>query len=138
MPRFWQLAKPHTQGSELCPGVEMRFEAFSFGVIRIDNVNYTKDVVIDRGVIRKRHKKPSRQFRTNLGHTPLSVNEEIPWKCQRLVIGTGRYGALPVMKEVHQEAKRRQINLVVLPTADAIELLNSNTRDTNAILHLTC
>ncbi len=39
----------------------MRFEAFSFGSIRIDGVTYEHDVVIDRGRIRKRKKKLSKQ-----------------------------------------------------------------------------
>ena len=67
----------------------MQFEEFSFGSIRIDGVTYEHDVVIDRGEVRKRQKKPSRKFREAHGHTPLSMEEEIPWKCQRLVIGTG-------------------------------------------------
>ena len=36
----------------------MRFEAFSFGSIRIDGITYEHDVVIDRGDVRKRKKKP--------------------------------------------------------------------------------
>jgi hypothetical protein len=75
----------------------MRFNAFSFGAIRIDGVTYEHDVVIDRGRVRKRKKKPSKKFHDAFGHTPLSIEEDIPWKCQRLVIGTGT-GALPVMK----------------------------------------
>jgi hypothetical protein len=50
----------------------MRFEAFSFGSICIDGTTYEYDVVIDRGRIRKRKKKPSRRFRDRFGHTPLS------------------------------------------------------------------
>ena len=61
----------------------------------------------------------------------------MPWKCRRLVIGTGT-GALPVMKEVKQEAKRRKIKLVVLPTTKAIEVLKKEPDETNAILHVTC
>ena len=67
----------------------MRFEAFSFGSIRIDGVTYEHDVVIDHGHVRKRKKKASKQFRDAFGHTPLSVEEDIPWKCRRLVIGPG-------------------------------------------------
>jgi len=109
----------------------------SFGSIRIDGTTYEHDVVIDRGEVRKRKKKPSKKFRDAFGHTPLSVEEEIPWKCRQLVIGTGT-GALPVMEEVKQEAKRRKIKLVVLPTAKAIEALKKNPDQTNAILHVTC
>ena len=99
-----------------------RFEAFSFGSIRIDGVTYEHDVVIDRGQVRKRKKKPSKKFRDAFGHTPLSTKEKIPWKCRRLIIGTGT-GALPVMEEVKKDAKRRHVQLLVLPTAKAIEEL---------------
>jgi hypothetical protein len=116
----------------------MRFESFSFGSIRIDGVTYDHDVRIDRGEVHKRKKKPSKKFRANFGHTPLSVEEEIPWKCHRLVIGTGSGGALPVMDEVKQEAHRRKVELRILPTAKAIELLKAAGPDTNAILHVTC
>ena len=105
--------------------VPMRFEGFSFGSICIDGTTYEHDVVIDRGHIRKRNKKPSKKFRDLFGHTPLSVEEEIPWKCRRLVIGTGT-GALPIMDEVKHEAHRREIELVILPTAEAIKTLQEN------------
>ncbi len=115
----------------------MRLETFSFGQIRIDGETYHHDVVIDRGRIRKRKKKPSKRYRDTFGHTPISVEEDIPWNCRRLVVGTGE-GALPVMDEVKREAKRRNITLVIQPTARAIETLKRQPGDTNAILHVTC
>jgi hypothetical protein len=115
----------------------MKFQQFSFGQIRIDGIEYGYDVVIDRGEIRKRKKEPSKKFRKDFGHTPLSLEEKIPWKCRRLVVGTGE-GALPVMDEVKREAERRRIELLILPTEEAIELLNKGAEKTNAILHVTC
>jgi hypothetical protein len=115
----------------------MQFESFSFGAIQIDGITYEHDIVIDRGEVRKRKKKPSKQFRDAFGHTPLSVEEKIPWKCCRLVIGTGT-GALPVMDQVKLEAQRRKIELVIAPTVRAIELLKQQPADTNAVLHVTC
>jgi hypothetical protein len=115
----------------------MQFEDFSFGSIRIDGVTYSYDVVIDRGEIRKRKKKPSKQFRDAFGHTPVSVGEKIPWKCRQLVIGTGG-GALPVMPEVKREAKRRKVKLLIVPTAEAIKALQDESENSNAILHVTC
>jgi hypothetical protein len=115
----------------------MHFNKFSFGTLRIDDITYEQDVVIDRGEIRKRKKAASKKFRDEFGHTPISVEEKIPWKCQRLVIGTGAYGRLPVMKEIKREAKRRHIELVIVPTAKAIRLLEKAPR-ANAILHVTC
>ena len=98
----------------------MQIQDFSFGSIRIDGTTHEHDVVIEGGEIRRRKKKPSKKFRDDFGHTPLSAEEDIPWKCRRLVIGTGAYGNLPVMKEVKREAERRKVELLVVPTAAAI------------------
>jgi hypothetical protein len=115
----------------------MHFDKFSFGTLRINGSVYEQDVVIDCGEIRKRKKAPSRRFRDEFGHTPLSIEEKIPWKCHRLVIGTGAYGRLPVMKEVKREAERRQVELVIVPTSEAIRLIEEESA-ANAILHVTC
>jgi hypothetical protein len=116
----------------------MRLSDYSFGSVRVDGVTYDHDLVIDRGKIRKRKKAASRKFREAYGHTPLSIAEDVPWRCRRLVIGTGADGALPVMQQVRDEARRRKVDLVVLPTAEAIGVLTGAAADTNAILHLTC
>jgi hypothetical protein len=116
----------------------MRFGKFSFGSLRIDGRPFEHDVIIDLGEIRDRRKKPSKKFRDDFGHMPLSIAEDIPWKCRQLVIGTGAYGRLPVMKEVEREAKRHKIKLLILPTIKAIEILKEDPADTNAIIHVTC
>src|SRR5207247_9944084 len=91
--------------------VSMRFTGYSFGSIRVDGVTYDHDLIIDRGKIRQRKKGASRKFRGGYGHTPLSAAEDIPWRCRRLVIGTGADGALPVMNEVCRQARRREADL---------------------------
>ena len=53
----------------------MRFEKFSFGSIRIDGTTHNHDVVIDRGEVRRRKKKPSKELRDAFGHAPLSLKE---------------------------------------------------------------
>ena len=42
------------------------------------------------------------------------------------------------MKEVKLEAKRRKIELLMLPTPEAIKALEKNPDQTNALLHVTC
>jgi hypothetical protein len=116
----------------------MRLDQYEFGAIRIDGVTLTNDVVIDRGDVRKRKKKASKPFRDQFGHTPLSIEENIPWKCRRLVVGTGAEGGLPVMKEVEREAERRGVELLAMPTPKAVALLNRPAKRVNAVLHLTC
>jgi len=116
----------------------MRIDQFTFGSIRIDGVIHEHDVVIARGRVRKRKKKSSKPFRGAFGHTPVSIEENIPWDCRRLVVGTGADGALPVMDEVKQEAARREVELLIVPTSEAIRALHAEPKDTNAILHVTC
>ncbi len=116
----------------------MRWGKCRFGSLRIDGEEYTRDLVLDGGRLRKRKKKPSRQFREQFGHTPLSLQEDIPWGCKRLVIGTGMEGRLPVMDEVIAEARRRGVELILRPTPEAVRLLEGDFADTNAVLHLTC
>jgi hypothetical protein len=116
----------------------LRFENFSFGSIRIDGETYDYDLVIDRGEIQKRKKKASKPYREAFKHTPLSVKENIPWRCSRLVIGTGAEGLLPVMDEVRDEARERKVQLISVPTPEAIAILNRGGKATNAVLHVTC
>jgi len=117
----------------------MRIEKFSFGSIQIDGQTYEYDVLIDQGEIKKRKKKPSKKFRDKFGHTPLSIEEKIPWKCRQLIIGNGFSGALPVMDAVKRKAEKRGVELIILPTPKALERLNKeSTDDTNAVIHVTC
>ena len=116
----------------------MRFDKYSFGAITIDGVTYEHDIVIDHGAVSKRSKKKSKPYRDGFGHTPLSAKEDLPWKCERLVIGTGASGSLPVMDEVLREAERRGVEVVATPTEQAIDLLSKDPKKTNAVLHVTC
>lgn len=116
----------------------MRFGRFTFGSIEVDGTTYEHDLVIDRGDIRKRKKGPSKALRARYGHTPLSLGEDIPWDCERLVIGSGARGSLPVVDDVAEEAERRGVELLVLPTSEAIVELERAPGGSNAILHVTC
>jgi hypothetical protein len=43
-----------------------------------------------------------------------------------------------VTKEVKREGKRRKVELLMVPTPDAIKALEKDADETNAILHVTC
>jgi hypothetical protein len=117
----------------------MRAELIRFGEIEIDGERYAHDVVIENGVVRKRNKKPSKPYREEYGHTPLSVDEEIPWEGERLIVGTGAHGALPVMPQVREEAAQRGVEIIALPTKDACAMLaDLPAGQVSAILHVTC
>jgi hypothetical protein len=117
----------------------MKLHMSSFGEIEVDGERFEYDLVIERGKLRKRQKRPSKAFREGYGHTPLSAKETIPWHGTQLYIGTGMYGRLPVMPEVYAEARSRGVDVVAAPTPQICEALAKlNARDVNAILHVTC
>jgi hypothetical protein len=117
----------------------MKAQFTTFGEIDIDGRRYDHDVVIAGGKIRKRAKKASKAHRETYGHTPLSLGENLPWGGRQLIVGTGMYGRLPVLPEVHQEAARRKIELVIAPTEAACRMLaDCKDKDVYAVLHVTC
>ncbi|TNG02677.1 MAG: hypothetical protein EP297_00900 [Gammaproteobacteria bacterium] len=117
----------------------MKAKLVSFGEIHIEGQRYNYDVVIEKGKVRKRQKKPSKVYRERFGHTPLSDQESIPWHGGKLFIGTGTYGRLPVMSEVYEEAKRKGVDVIAKPTEEVCSLLeNRKPKDINAVLHVTC
>ena len=110
-----------------------------FGLIEIDGRRFDHDVVLEAGHVHRRKKKPSKAFRDRYGHTPLSVDEEIPWSAPRLIVGTGVSAQLPIMPELYQEAQRRGVDVVAVPTEEACRLLSGvGPREAAAVIHVTC
>jgi hypothetical protein len=111
----------------------------SFGLIEIDGIRFDCDVVIEASQVRRRKKKPSKAFRDRYGHTPLSAHEKIPWSASRLIVGTGASGQLPIMPELYQEAQRRGVEVVAVPTEEACRLLSGlDPGEGAAVIHVTC
>jgi hypothetical protein len=123
-----------TRGSD-----DVKAKLQRFGLLVIAGSEYPHDVVIDAGRIRKRKKKPSKAYRERFGHTPLSVDEALPWGGDRLIVGTGAFGSLPVMPEVYEEAANRGVKVIALPTAEACRrLARIDAKKVHAVLHCTC
>ena len=114
----------------------MTVNGLSFGSIIIDGNTYVKDVVIEDGTVYKRYKKESKKYSSRFGHTPLSPDENIPWNCKHLIVGTGHSSYMTVMDEVYDIAIRKRVSLVTMSTPEAIKHINDP--HTNLILHLTC
>lgn len=111
----------------------------AFGLIEVGGRRFEHDVVVERGVVRRRKKAASKAYRERYGHTPLSPDEPIPWSARLLIIGTGFSGQLPVMPELYEEARRRGVEIIAEPTALACRRLTaSDPREVAAVLHVTC
>lgn len=117
----------------------MNAQLLGFGEIEVEGTRYDADVVIECGQVRPRRKKPSKPYRDRFGHTPLSVEESIPWGGPRLIVGTGADGLLPIMTEVYELAARRNVEIVALPTESACRFIaHLEPVEVNAVLHVTC
>jgi len=114
----------------------MKVTGLSFGSITVDGKTYDRDIIVDGGEVKKRKKSGSKKYREMYGHTPLSADENIPWDCRRLVVGAGHSSEMPVMDEVREMAKRKNVELLVLDTPEALKHINDP--HTNLIVHLTC
>ncbi len=49
-----------------------------FGTIVMEGNHFEHDVVVETGRTRRRKKGPSKAYRNRYGHTPLSLDEDIP------------------------------------------------------------
>ena len=114
----------------------MRVDEYEFGRIVIDGKRYESDLIVSGGCVSKRRKGNSKKLKARFGHTPLSEHEELPWNCSTLVVGTGLYGGMPITDGVREEAERRGVSLLEMPTTQALQHLND--QDTCLVLHLTC
>jgi hypothetical protein len=117
----------------------MNCRLVSFGEIEIDGQRFDHDVVIEKGRIRRRKKKPSKRYRADYGHTPLTPEEAIPWSAPLLIVGTGANDQLPITNEFYREAAERGVQVLARPTAEACDLLaDVDPKSVAAILHVTC
>jgi len=111
-----------------------------FGWVRIGPVTYDHDIIIHAdGEVSRRKKKASKGLKGRYGHTPLSEYEldllegEKP---ERVFIGTGSYGALPLTPGSLRLLEK--YHPMILPTPEVLPLMETEKRPFVAILHVTC
>jgi len=111
-----------------------------FGWIEIGDTRYERDVIVHAdGHVSKRKKKPSKKFRKEYGHTPLSEGELDFLEREKpdiVYIGLGQDGALPVTPRAG--ALLAHYGGVMKPTPAILPLLEAETGRYVAILHVTC
>lgn len=118
---------------------DMEFDYPGFGRIVVDGEIFDHDVILEGGQIRARDKTPSRRWKSRYGHTPLTAEEDIPWSGHRLIIGSGHSGRLPILGEVEEMAESKGVEIEVMLTSEACDLLSdADLSDVASVLHVTC
>ena len=115
----------------------MHIDSYSFGRIRVDGDDYSKDVILLRGEVR------SPWWRAAGGHIyALTDLEEVMAAVPEIVVlGIGYFGRVKVLDETLTVFAEAGSEVVVERTGGAVETFNrlaAEGRDVAAALHLTC
>ncbi len=109
---------------------------YRFGRVKIGGKPYHRDVLIIEDEILSPWVRQE-------GHS--LCPDDLAWVVSRrprvLVIGTGAFGRLRVPEETREWLRSRGIELIVLPTAEAVEEYNRRAAAAERVacgLHLTC
>jgi hypothetical protein len=114
----------------------MKIEAYNFGYVRVDGVEYRRDVIVFP-------EKVLADWWREEGHS-LSLNdltEVLEYGTEILIIGTGAYGAMKVPRSLTDDLESRGIKVFVAKTDAAVDKFNELTAAgcrPVAALHLTC
>jgi len=111
-------------------------DSYSFGRIRINDQEYTKDVMI-------RLKKVQGNWWRKKGHELAieDIREVIEQdKPDTLVVGTGQYGVMKILPETTAFLEQNNVHLIAEKTDEACKTFNSmfETDKVVGAFHLTC
>lgn len=110
-------------------------DSYEFGSITIEGRRYDRDVIVHPGGVR------ANWWRKEGHRLDVSDLEEIlADPPQVLIVGTGYFGRMAVPLETLDSLRRRGIEVIVLPTREAVACYNelAASKRVVAALHLTC
>jgi hypothetical protein len=112
----------------------------TFGSITIEGAVFEHDVIIRlSGQVEKRKKKLSKVIYGTSHILSLAEAKHVYEKgTQRLIIGTGQYGNVRLSDEATDYFKRKQCQVDLLPTPEAIRAWNESEDAAISLFHVTC
>lgn len=118
----------------------MRIDRTAFGEITIDGKTYDHDVIIRlSGEILKRKKKLSKQL---YGTSHVVSEDEAKFVfekgCRQLIVGSGQEGNVRLSPEAEAFFGKKNCQLVIQPTPQAIRAFNEAHGKKIGLFHVTC
>jgi hypothetical protein len=117
-----------------------KVDSFNFGTIVVEGKKYSHDILLfPDGVVNERRsgfwKFGSHAIQRNEIERLITANPEV------VIVGTGTSGRARLTSDAKSYAKEAKVELVVLPSAEAIESLNrlvEGGKRVAALIHITC
>ena len=117
-----------------------KVSSFDFGSIVIDGKQYGYDVVLlPDGSVKER--EASKAMFGSHAIRKGEIEELSKAKPETLIVGTGTSGMAEVSQDAEAYAREAKLNLVVLPSSEAVEKLNQlvdEGKRVAALIHITC
>ena len=117
-----------------------KIDKTKFGTITVDGKKYDYDILIrlDKKV-EKRQKKLSKEV-YGTSHTISLAEAEYIYEesATNLIIGSGQSGLANLSDEASEFFKRKNCQVELLPTPEAIERWNKAKGQTIGLFHITC
>jgi hypothetical protein len=117
-----------------------RIDSTEFGSITIAGQVFEHDVVIRlSGEVKKRKKKLSQAVYGTAHVVSLDEVRYVHEKgTERLIIGTGQSGLVQLSAEAAAYLQRKQCQVQLLPTPEAIQAWNEAAGAVSGLFHVTC
>jgi hypothetical protein len=112
----------------------------TFGSITIEKEVFEHDVIIrQNGQVEKRKKKLSKAIYGTSHVLSLDEAKQVYEKgVKRLIIGTGQYDNVRLSDEAADYFKRKECEVDLHPTPEAIRVWNEANGSTIGLFHVTC
>jgi hypothetical protein len=120
--------------------MNLKIDNTEFGSITIDGDVIEHDVVINlSGKIEKRKKKLSKKVYGTSHIISIEEAKHIYEKgAELLIIGSGQYGNVHLSDEASEYFKKKQIQVDLSPTPEAIKKWNAAIGSVIGLFHVTC
>ncbi len=120
--------------------MEPKIQDTQFGSITVDGEVYEHDIVIRlSGKGKKRKKRLSKQQYGTSHIVSLGEAKDIfDEGAERLIVGTGQYGALKLSKEAEDYFRNKGCSVTLLPTSEAVRAWNEAGDEAIGMFHVTC
>ncbi len=113
-----------------------QIDAYDFGRISVGGTTYVTDVIVTPDGVRDGwRRRQGHQLHIEDLNSVLASSPEV------LVVGTGCYGRMTVPEETRCYLKSKEVQLIAIPTSQAVDEFNRLQRDYAAVvaaLHVTC